>query len=821
MRQADSYGDHHMGPAHSGPTDTEPVEAKPSDSHHRSDGHAENLKNRVSPEAGGRMSGARMARVPLRPCNFESVNTMARTSSLALLAGILLLPVLRGQTPRAPHGEGATSRAENRSDREQNALQVASRPYGIIANGDSFTGVAGPLQIEFGEAGASIIPMLGPEAPANMPLTIAATQVLRGREMLHGFETRKAQVRGEDTIDFDLGRGITERFVTREDGVKHSFFFASRPSGSGDLAVRLAVDTLLQCDANEHAEQLVFSAGALGSIHIGAVVGIDRTGQRVDGYMRFDGEHLDLVLPAAFVDSANYPLELDPIISGTINAGRSFSDTNPDIAYDTSNAVYLVAYESVSSATDQDIWCQRITYDGIRLGNPILIASNGHRSTWPTVGNCNSLDNFLVAWEDNANGNWDVLARSVDAATGATSGVAQIATGTSQQTHPDVGGDSYDQSPGTGLCICTWAKLGSGIETCVVRMQNDPPTADTYQFLTSPGSAADYPAICKDGRDPGIWFVTWIRGNRICVRGVDYGGNPVGTEQATGIWAYPLRRPDIDGDAAGFTIVWTMEDGVAGQGSIVGLHGTWDGTTLQTGNSSWVSFWQQGSASSAAISLMGSKYTAAWVNEDTVRVQNLELDSLQKCGSEFVVSAPNHTFHAPGLASRRSGGDSTSESGLLAYRRDDTNAGVSLLDARLYATFGNNPIVPIAGAGGCGVGGAIGTSGGYFALGNTEFKVTLDSAGPSAALAVFLANTSGGPLNTLCGLNCRFITPDLSFATAISGGAAEFPIALPCSVSALGWQLGAQWAVLDVASSGCFVLPDLHFSDAVQMTLGN
>lgn len=714
------------------------------------------------------------------------------------------------------------AQAENTADQEQGALHAASRPHGIVATGDSYTGLAGPLQVDFGAANVSITPLLGPDAPESMPLTIAPTQVLRGTQVLHGFEQRKAQVRGEDVIDFALGHGITERFVTREDGVKHSFFFASRPAGSGDLAVRLAVETLLQCVCNEHAEQLVFSAGALGSIHIGAVVGIDRTGQRADGYMRFDGEHLDLVLPAAFVDSANYPLELDPIISGAINAGRSFSDTNPDIAYDTSNAVYLVAYESVASSSDQDVWCQRITYDGIRLGNPILIASNAHRSTIPTVGNCNSLNNFLVAWQDNGSGAaWNVLGRSVDAATGATSGVGTIAGGLAQQTRPDVGGDSYASSPGIGLCMCVYEKQGYGIESCVVRMQNDPPTADSYQFLESTTQVADFPAISKDGRNVGIWFVTWVRGNRVHVRGVDYSGNPVGTTVSTSAYPNSPVRPDVDGDAASFTVVYEDPGFALGQTSIRAFHGTWDGSTLQTGNSSFLAYWQQGLAKVPAISLMGSKYTVAWINGSTIRVQNLELDSTQKCGSEFVVSAPNRTHWGPALASRRSGGDSTSESGLLAYQPYDTTTGNNGLDARLYATFGNNPIVPIAGAGGCGVGGSIGTSGGNFALGNTNFKVTLDGASPTAPLAIFLANTSGGPVNVLCGPGCGFITPDLSFTVNMPGGAAEFPIALPCNVSLLGWQLGAQWAVLDLVPTGCFILPELHFSDAIRMTLGN
>lgn len=731
-------------------------------------------------------------------------------SSASLLLGLLTSATLLGQTSRPTTPEAAQ--------------QVTSNPYGIVETADGqLIGLAGSLEVQFGVSSVTITPLLGPDAPQNMPLTIAPTKVLRGEHTVHEILARKTQRRGEEVIDFALGHGITERFVTRADGVKHSFFFEQRPAGDGDLAVRLSVDTLLTCDAIERAEQLRFSAGNLGAVHIGAVVGIDRNGQRADGYMRFDGDNLDLVLPAAFVDSAEYPLELDPIISGAITAGRSFSDTNPDIAYDNSNAVYVVVYESVASASDQDIWAQRITFDGIRLGNPILIDTNGYRSTKAQIGNCNSLNNFLVSWQENGTtGTWNIKCRSIDAATGNTSGIAQVATSSAQETDCDVGGDSYDSSPGTGLCLCVWDDSVAGIKSCVVRMQNNPPTTDTYQTVTP---NANEPAITKDGRNAGVWFVVSVHDsggvNRLGFQALSFSGALLGTETLSSFFTYPLRTPDIDGDAQSFTAVYA--NGNAGGTTINCNHGTWDGTSIQFATSSG-SLVGPGTGIYPAISLMGSKYTVVWTNvfsslPDRLFIRQLELDSTNTCGDIQLVSSAGTDYRFPALASRRSGGDSTSESGLLCYAPFNQSAGNNGLDARLYATFGSNPAIPVAGAAGCGVGGNIGTAG-SFALGNHNFEVTLSGASPTASLGLFIANTSGGSVNAICGPTCGFVTPEITYSATIAGGAAQFPIDLPCQTAFLGFQLQAQWAVFDSQPGGCSLIPLLHFSDAIELTLG-
>ena len=97
-------------------------------------------------------------------------------------------------------------------------------------------------------------------------------------------------------MDYRHGQGIVERYVARADGIKQSVLLERPVDGRGDLVVRLRVTTELHCAVTDHARQLDFDAGALGGVHIGSVVGIAAGSARVEGSMRFDGEHLELEL---------------------------------------------------------------------------------------------------------------------------------------------------------------------------------------------------------------------------------------------------------------------------------------------------------------------------------------------------------------------------------------------------------------------------------------------------------------------------------------------------------------------------------------------
>ncbi|MFK7742255.1 MAG: hypothetical protein AB8H80_18215 [Planctomycetota bacterium] len=743
---------------------------------------------------------------------------MSATAPLGLCAALFLSPLALSQRQVAPNDEAA-------------ALAAAQARHGVSVLDDDVVGLAGPLKAHFDQGAVTFTPAFGAAAPQTMPFTLTSQKVLRGSATVATIAQRSRRVQGGHRVEYDLGGGMTERYVTRGDGIKQSFLFNQRPAGTGDLAVRLAVDTLLDCPPTQHAQQLTFSAGDLGSVHLDTIVGIDALGRRTEGFMRFDGVHLDLVLPGDFVDSATYPLELDPVVSGIINTGASFNDNDPDIAYDLTNQVYLVVFVLQISSTQREIYGQRISFQGARIGGLIAFTNLGN-CRHPKVGNCNSTNNFFVAWQQFENNSWNILGASVDAANGTKSANITIANAAHDEVTPDVGGDSYDSSPGLGLCLCVWDDTQAGIRSCVVRMHNDPPTADAYQTVVAGADPfRNNPAITKDGRNVGRWFIAYQHDPQfLSVIGLDFLGNLVGVPTTAAFSANDVvDNPDIDGDGESFSLVFERDEpGSTTVDDIYGAHGTWDGTAIQiTQFGSPIEADAGQDEQTPCISLMGTKYVAGWIGPQPggtrIELTNLELDSVARCGNEQIVSAPGTGLTVPALVSRRSAGDTSSESGLLSHRRflvTGPSAGNALLDSRLYQTFGDSLITPIPGTG-CGLGGTIGTSGGSFAIGNENFAITLTGADPAATLAVCILDVSGNPPLPFCGAGCGVIAPFLTTVVTMSGGNGVRPLQLSCDPTNLGFQLDAQWAVVSSAPGGCAALPLFHPSDAIRMVMVN
>ncbi|MCK5943181.1 MAG: hypothetical protein KAI24_14470, partial [Planctomycetes bacterium] len=593
----------------------------------------------------------------------------------------------------------------------------------------------------------------------------------------------------------------------------------------GDLVVRYDIDTALSCTPASEVGQLQFSAGEFGGVQFGAVLGIDADGARVTGHMNYDGQHLDLVLPASFVDTAAWPIDVDPLISGVINTGVSFDDVRPDIAYDVTNDVYLVVFNHQLGGGNWDVWGQRISGSGVRVGNAIPIAVNNQSSYEPKVGNNNIEDNFFVAWEDNGTGNWDIRGASVDAATGAVSSIIQVANTTASERKPDVGGDSYFSTSADGICLCVWDDANLGIRSCVVRMHTNPPTVDTFD---TPFPGADplrnTPCITKDGRAIGRWFIgcQWDDQN-MPVRAINYAGTVLGAAPGTNMFqslGRPIKRPDIDGDGQGFMLVFEREEATNSMEDVYAAHGIWNGVDVQYVSAAPISATPNTNEGSAKVSLMGSKYTAMWNRLGAIELVNLQLDDAATCGGPSVIANTNLSNSNGAIASRRSGGDLTSEQGLVTNRQYDIPNNVATLQSRLYATFQGGPVTSVLGTGSCGVGGTVGVNS-PFALGNEAFAVTLTGADPAATFALSLLDVTLAPPLAVCGPGCGVINPFLSTLVPLAAGEAEYPVDLPCDPVFAGFTMRAQWATLSNAPGGCALLPLFHVSDAIELVLDN
>jgi hypothetical protein len=240
--------------------------------------------------------------------------------------------------------------------------------------------------------------------------------------------------------------------------------------------------------------------------------------------------------------------------------------TYPDVAYDTVNQRYLVAWYDI---TEVDVEGQLLNSDGTAFGAAFNIAEGtpGDVRAFPAVAFHPQEGEYLVVYQGGAAGDLNVYAKRVDA-TGNVGGTEyQICTETGDQTDPDVsvdpsaGGDflivwedgrtATDQIYGNILYATTWF-LGSEF---VVAAPADALYNPTAAFNPDAGTAGEW--LVTYQRDVG--GDSQIRGRRVAAD-----GTPTGTGITICDDSGDQQYPDVAYSAYGsqWLVVW--EDHRAG-----------------------------------------------------------------------------------------------------------------------------------------------------------------------------------------------------------------------------------------------------------------
>src|SRR5262245_14435132 len=343
-----------------------------------------------------------------------------RTDLLAFLSALLIglmVPTGSSQGKAAPDSDAPPS------------FSVTRAAHGAALLDDGLWGAGPDYKIQFRRGGFELTPALGSAAPRNFPLAFELETIERGGVVVHAAVPAGPELGADGIVRYSHAYGIEERYETRADGVEQSFLFTEPLPGSGELVVRGRLTGELVAPLGEH-EELEFTAPGLGGVRFGAVTGIDAAGNTAAGSLRYDGQALELTLPAELVDAAEYPLVLDPLI-GTpflIPSPGDYPVGVPDVAYDSKEAVYLVVWGRTFSLTDWDILAQRVSTSGQAVGGIIFVEISGVTTLLPpTVANVRQSRRFLVAWSDNGTG--QVKARAVSAVDGSLSKALAVATG--------------------------------------------------------------------------------------------------------------------------------------------------------------------------------------------------------------------------------------------------------------------------------------------------------------------------------------------------------------------------------------------------------
>ena len=713
----------------------------------------------------------------------------------------------------------------------------AGEVLGVGWNDGELHAVSRSYVARFDPGAVELTPAFGRSAARTYPMTLSMQSVHRGdREVWRAPAGHAPAPRLDGTsVSYAHTAGVVERYDAHAHGIKQSVVFAREPEGRGDLVVRCAVGTDLQCTATEHADTLWFAAEELGGVEVGAVLGVDADGRRATGHMAFDGNELAFVLPEEFVASATYPLELDPLFGPQLNTGVSFDDHFPDIAYDDASGVWCIAFEFPASATSSAAYVMRqddatgAMLGGVFLGNP---------GSSPGIASVRQAGRFLVVWQDDSSGSGNIRCRAVRASDGALSNTVTVAGTPANEVAPDVGGDAFANGDLEALVV--WENTGVGIEgvQVTVPVNTGDPVVVGAPVTLDPTPGSRTPAISKSGGfDPtngGRYIVAW----ETVLTGAEFIGY-IGVDRdlnvltAPGLTAsgFPIDNPDVDGDGTEFLVVFqSRENGINPENDIWAQPVSFcaGGTSLCGAPAAALVAVANDDERQPAVACVGPMFVVAWADSNPgsstdyrIGASNVARGTTTLCNQQVLTGNSSAFLSSfPALCAKRSNGVESDEA-LLTWEQRENSTGNSLLRSHRYRPFNGGAVTQVPGVGGCGTGGNAGVTG-AFAVGNPWFELTLRNADP-LSIAGFLMFDTAMSTPTTCGtctaLNAQVISPLFT----LTNGEADVPLPIPCIAGLLGFTMDVQWAVVGPTppTPPCQLFPFVSLSDAVRMTLSN
>jgi hypothetical protein len=201
----------------------------------------------------------------------------------------------------------------------------------------------------------------------------------------------------EERNDFGIvtiqREGITEELKPLRRAVEQSWIFDTLPSGAGDLVVRCAIDGVVS--AKPHPEGLELTTPN-GVFLYTSIRWVDAANVVTPIVPRWTGTAVEMTVPAAIVESSEYPAVLDPLsgappATGTPGYAPSIASNGTD---------FLAVWEDYPNTNpiSPRIMARRIHADasGTTLGTAFTVSTNTFAQDEPAVAYDGT--NWVIAW---------------------------------------------------------------------------------------------------------------------------------------------------------------------------------------------------------------------------------------------------------------------------------------------------------------------------------------------------------------------------------------------------------------------------------------
>ena len=704
--------------------------------------------------------------------------------------------------------------------------QLAGTAFGVRQE-EGLLRASGPsFGATFTSAGVEFLPVLGAHADKPEPVHYRWTQVQRGGVVLHQRERDTEPEVRRDQVVYRHDQALHEVYDVRQDGIEQSFVFHRRLPGSGDLVVRGEIRTGLEAVvADERGVKFALPTGA--GVSFGAVTGVDANGATAAGSLRLVGTMLELSLPAAFVDAASYPLVLDPLIGSVIPIGdvAGQPDRVPSVAYDEATNRYLVAWSVQYATSSWEVRGQIVSGGGAIQGAPFTISAPGVSTIVDRacVASVRGVGRFVVAMRGLGTVN-SLSVRSVSAANGSMAAITPLITSpTLNVTMATVGGDSrvggnnalvgyvsFNLSNGSRLPHTTMLTVTpAGTFTTVLANNQLAPNSITNPEI----------AVSRHGGLLANWLTAWTdqTGSGAMRRVQAQVIGPTGIACAPVITQVELTNSGAEtvSDVACATrdgtlglVSWTYSLGGSKRvhARVMVALGVCGALTTNVGGLVVLPA-GTGLRDRPAVDFAADKFVLAFRERQAVGGQarvvvlGLDLNNGTPAGAEHYPDGWLPAEADPAVAAKWSGG-ATADDALVAWSNDTAIRG-----HRFEAT-GAGTVTPLGG--GCGYSSLVSnfhTYNGLPTLGTT-FSIEIDT--PTFPVLALIIGFSQAPF--VCGPCTVVPSGDLLLAPTN-----PTVIAVPNTPALIGAELFTQW--LQWRPSGCSILPDLGFTNALKFTI--
>ncbi|MCA8953776.1 MAG: hypothetical protein KDE27_29965 [Planctomycetes bacterium] len=288
----------------------------------------------------------------------------------------------------------------------------------------------------FDTDGATFVPFFGSAAPANRPVHFAVLEAEVAGVALDCEPA--APVRNGDIVAIPR-RALVEQYATSAIGMEQRFRFDRLPA-RGPLTVTLAVDGDYSISREGDVHRFRCE---LGSFTYGAPIAVDAAGRSTPMTAEFVDGTLTLAVPGEFVQRAELPLLIDPIVGNVVSlTGSIYDHATSDVCFDASLDEFAVVYERVFSQTDSDVLVVRCDRQLNVLSGPYYVDSSTTSWRRCRIAGLDLYDKHLVVAECEGGSapTW-IAGRTYAPGNNTMSLQFDIQKGSKACRHPDVGGD--------------------------------------------------------------------------------------------------------------------------------------------------------------------------------------------------------------------------------------------------------------------------------------------------------------------------------------------------------------------------------------------